>query len=344
MRPPSKLAARLALLTTVALAVACGGSSFDRRSLPPAPDPDAAPEQLATESLFVSGEYLAWSVKWKGLAGGITRWVIGQPGTLDGRAAIIAKSETKGDGLVAVFKHIRDELTTVIDLSSGAPLRSASVIEDGRKVEYLDATFAARGYDAVMRVKGDDEPHTWHQELPEHAHADDLSTAMAHLRRWTPPTGTRGYLYAQSGQSFYRIEIVAAGREPVRTNAGAFDTVRLEGTATLMSWRGGPPPAPKQRRFTMWFSEDERHLPVRIVGETAFGDVYAELTEFSRPRDGKPLRIKHRARCTRRARPGGTRRARARAAPSSWPGSSRPATSTARRTCTPARRTVRPTG
>jgi len=287
--PLSKMAVLLALLTA-------GGcrSSFEKRTLPPPPDSTAEQAQLTNESLYVPGEYLAWSVKWKGLSGGVTRWVIGEPGMLDGRKTIICKSETRGDGLIAVFKHVREELTTVIDLDHGGPSRSASIIEEGRGVENLDVSFNGLSYHAKMRIKGDDQERTWEQAVPDgKGHTDDLHTAMGHLRLWNPPTGTRGYLYAQSGQSFYKVQVVAAGREQIRTEAGDFATVRMEGTADLISWRGIPPKKPKQRRFTAWFSDDDYHLPVRIVGETAFGDVYADLAEFARPEGVVPLRLTH---------------------------------------------------
>jgi len=288
--------ARLAVAALLLSTASCRGSSFESRTLLPPPDPSATPVELGHESYIVPGEYLAWSVKWRGFDGARTQWIVGDPGTLEGRRAIIAKSETRGDGLVAVFKHVRDELTTVIDLDHGRPTSNSGVLESGRDVERLEVTFSGDRFDVALRENSED-PKQWEQRVPDpNAHADDLHTAMAHLRRWSPPAGTRGYLFAQSGVSFYKIDVAADRRETITTEAGTFDTVRLEGTAHLLTRNGKPPKTPRDRRFTLWFSDDDYHLPVRIVAETTFGDVYAELAEYSRPEGVVPLVIRHSAR------------------------------------------------
>ncbi len=259
-------------------------------SVPPPPDPGAAPVQLGAESLFIPGEYLSWQVKWKGLAGGRTQLVVGQPGTLEGRKAIIIRSETRGDGLLAVFRHMRDELTTIVDLDDGAPIRSEGIVEEGRDVAQVEVVFADAGYEALLREDGEEK--RWKQVVPEGSHADDWQSAFAFMRLWNPEPGTRGYFYAQSGRSFYRVEVAAAGVEELRLELGTFDCQRFEGEARKLDKLGARVPDVEPRRFSLWFTDDDRHLPVRIVADTSFGDVHAELLEFEQPLDASRLRIR----------------------------------------------------
>jgi hypothetical protein len=210
---------------------------------------------------------------------------------LDGHEAIIVRSETRGDGLVAVFRHVRDELTTMIDLERGVPIKAEAVVEKGRSVRFVEAVFSDRGY-RVTRRYGGSEPAKWEQSVPEGARAHDLHSTMAHVRLWDPEPGTRAYLYAQSGESFYRIDVVAAGVETLRTELGEVAARRVEGTATPYDRNGEPKAGADLRTFMAWFSTDEARVPLRIVADTTYGKVYAELANYQQPA-GKALRLDH---------------------------------------------------
>ena len=269
---------------------ACGSTASDKPSVPPPPDPGAAPVHLGGESLFIPGEFLAWQVKWKGMAGGSTQLMVGQPGTLGGKQAVIVRSETRGDGLIAVFRHLRDEITTVIDLEDGTPIRNEGIVEEGRSVWQVVVQFGAGAYDLLLRV--DDTEKRWKQIVPDGAPVQDWQAALGFMRVWNPEPGTRGYFYAQSGQSFYRVEVAAAGHEEVRLELGSFDCQRIEGLAHRLDKRGVPVPDAEPREFSLWFTDDDRSLPVKILAQTSFGDVYAELLEFQQPGDAIPIWIR----------------------------------------------------
>ena len=269
---------------------ACGSKASEKPSVPPPPDPSVAPAHLGGDSLFIPGEYMAWQVKWKGFAGGRTHLVVGEPGTLEGKKAIIVRAETRGDGLIAVFRHLRDEVMTVVDLDQGAPIRSEGTVEEGRDVVQVEVEFGAGSYDLLLRKDGQEK--RWKQVVPEGARAKDWLSALGFMRIWNPEPGTRGYFYAQSGRSFYRVEIAAAGVEEVRLELGLFECQRFEGAAHRLDKQGAPVPNAEPRLFSLWLTDDDRHLPVQILAETTFGDVYAELLEFEQPRDATRLRIK----------------------------------------------------
>lgn len=272
---------RLALVL-VGAAAACGSSS---KSVSESVQPDlSAPAQLiAGSSLYVPGEYLAFKVKWKGFAGGSTQLLVGQPGVESGRNAVVVKSITATEGLVAVFKHLRDELTTFVDLDSGAPIRSQNHVESGRDARQIEIEFGDRGF-SVDHAPSDGPRQSWKQKLPEDGPwAHDIHTILAHIRAWNPPLGTRGYAYVQSARMFFRLELVAAGRDVVKTPAGEFEAIRFEGTAISLNRKGAIHESKVRRKMRFWISADPARLPVKLLSETQYGDVYAVLTEHRRP-------------------------------------------------------------
>lgn len=268
------------------LAIAACGASSGPRAPAAAPNLSVPPVLIAGDALHFPGEYLAWKVKWKGLAGGSAQLVVGEPGVVDGRRAIIVRSISQTEGLVAVFKHLRDELTTVVAVDSGAPIRADEVVEEGKSSERLEVRFQDGGYRLARRTGGAVKP-PFSQAVPADApFVQDLNSILAHLRAWSPAPGARGYFYIQSGRSFFRTELLAVGTEVMDTPVGKLDTVKIKGTARLLAMDGKPPHEPVVRHMSLWFSTDPQHLPVKLLAETSYGDVYAELVEH---RPGRPM-------------------------------------------------------
>lgn len=273
-----------ALVATVAGVVAvsaCGGSSHHSPAIPASVPLDSSNpgKLLAGDALFFANEYLSFKVKWKGFAGGSTQIISGQPGVEGGRNAIVVRSITASEGLVAVFKHLRDELTTVIDTDSGAPISSQNAVEEGRELRRIDITFGDRMF-TVDHAPSDGKRESWKQVIPEDGPwAHDLHSVLAHLRAWDARPGDRGYCYVQSARTFFRFDVVAAGRESLETEAGTFVAMRFDGVGRGLDRSGAPLDKPVERKMSFWIADDDSHTPVKLQSETQYGDVYAELAE-----------------------------------------------------------------
>ena len=275
---------RLAPLVLLGLVWSCSSST---RSVSESVKPDlSAPAQLiAGTSMIVPGEYLSFKVKWKGFAGGSTQMIVGKPGVESGRNAVVVRSITATEGLVAVFKHMREELTTFIDVDSGAPIRSQNTVEEGREARRIDVEFGDRGF-AVEHSPPGGPREAWRQKIPEDGPwSHDIHSILAHLRAWNPPLGTRGFAYIQSGQMFFRLELVAAAVDVVATPAGEFEALRYEGIATALNRQGEPHESKLRRKMQFWIGTDRARLPVKLLSETQYGDVYAVLAEHRRTPD-----------------------------------------------------------
>jgi hypothetical protein len=280
---------------------------------PAAPVDRSVPATLiAGDAMFVPGEYLSFKVKWKGFAGGSTQIISGQPGVEGGRNALVVRSITATEGLMAVFKRLRDELTTVIDVDSGAPISSQNAVEVGRDLGRIDIAFGDRMF-TVDQASTASSRESWKQIIPEDGPwAHDLHSILAHLRAWSPPLGSRGFCYVQSAKSFFRLDVVAAGREVVETDAGDFEALRFEGVATGLDRLGKPLASGLTRKMSFWISTGDERIPVKLLSETQYGDVYAVLVEY---RGGGAPITSGRPR-GRRGPPGDTRSARTESEPS----------------------------
>ncbi|HZZ83511.1 MAG TPA: DUF3108 domain-containing protein [Anaeromyxobacteraceae bacterium] len=110
------------------------------------------------------------------------------------------------------------------------------------------------------------------------ADALDLVTFVYYLRAADPRPGQQYCFDLAANRRFWHVKAtLAAGTEKVETEAGPFQTVRLDAVAE----RADKPGA--KRPFHLWFSTDARRLPVAAVSEIDLGPVRAMLRGVATP-------------------------------------------------------------
>lgn len=273
---------KVASVVMCALAVGCGGSAQRAQPLPDVVESTTPPKPLPiTAPLLHPGEHMEWEVTWKGLTGGRAQLVTGQPGNLpDGRRAVIVRSQSHADGLIAVVKNIRDELTTTVDLSTSLPIETTGDFEFGQRRSAVRAWFTETGYHIEYERAGAN-PLRWEQTLPPGTAAYNTHAALGALRAWHAAAGERVFFYALSGRRLYRIDLTYRGTETIRTALGDQPAVRMDGVGTRLH-RSLKPSSRKPRQFTVWFSDDDLRIPLRVEALTEYGDVRVDITGYTR--------------------------------------------------------------
>lgn len=211
------------------------------------------------EETFTAGETLDYTVTWMKVTGGTARMTIAPLGEERDRYRITSVAKSSGS-LGKLFK-IRDEIETIVareDFSTlvyrknlderGDRMKETTVIEDG---------VASRTRQRVRRV-------------PVPRPVLDPISVIYHFRTLdlTPGKSYDVTLYADL--KLYNVHAKVMRREVITTPAGTFNCVLVE-PEMLNSGR------PREEKLHIWYSEDERRLPVRIRTEVAFGSVTATL-------------------------------------------------------------------
>ncbi len=269
------------------LGVSCAGTSKSTEVAKWDIDQSKPPQPIAGASLYTPGEYLAWDVKWAFLSGGSAKLIVGEPGRQSGKKVLVIRSVIKTEGLVAVFKHLRDELITTIDIASGNPVSSFNAIESGKRRRSLEIAYISGKFSYEHREAG--ETQRGAKTVPPPSWVFDLHTTLAHVRAWEGEPSARGFFFTQSARTLFRVELGHVGIEDVDTPAGSFRSLRFDGVAQEIKSDGTE--GARKRKLSMWISDDARRLPVKLVGETEYGDVYAILTEFRRPTGPAPTLV-----------------------------------------------------
>lgn len=164
-------------------------------------------------------------------------------GSFFGREAILLRGhvETTGVVNVALFA-INDDYVSYLDPQTGVPYRSELVRHEGTRTSESAQELSAGVYDflsAVYRVR-----------------ASPLTE------------GSTQRFSVRNGSDDYQIELKVSGRASVKTKAGSFEAiatqVRISNNSTA-------------RNIKVFFSGDERHLPVLATAKLSGGEVRAEL-------------------------------------------------------------------
>lgn len=187
-----------------------------------------------------------------------------------GREAIKLRAHVETNGVinVALFA-INSDYTAYVDPTTGLPFRTEETARDViRSADSVQNLNQPAGNEAIPpRQRG--FPGTY-----------DFVSALYRARALPLAPGGVYDLTVRGQGVDYQTELKVVGRDVIRTNVGSFPTIVTEVKAT-----GSP-----LKNFKIYFSDDERHVPVLITARVRSGVLTAELagSELAKPPDEIP--------------------------------------------------------
>lgn len=244
---------RFSLVQPALLALALVGCAVAPAATPaPASKAAALPPPITLTRLHGNpGETMEFVVTLRGITVGRVQTAVGQPGTIDGRQAIIVKSRAVGEGVIAIAADYRAELTSTLDLERGIPMSM-------HKEEW-------------MNLPGKDDDHNeYHRTWDTDNDLHEPHSAAALLRGWQSQPGDRATVTMWFGGG-NRVTVVDSGRVVFPVNNRP--AVRYDGSFG------------EDRRFTVWISDDTARVPLRMRAPTPLGIAEAELVSYDAPKN-----------------------------------------------------------
>lgn len=209
------------------------------------------------ESVYEKGETLDYSLAWLKITGGTARMTILPAGEDRYRITSVARSSPR----FSRFFKVRDQIETIVARSDFSTLRyGKSLDEDGDTIEEVttvDDGVAVRTRKKVKKVA-----------VPRPVF--DPISVIYHLRSLDLGPGKSHDLTLIADGKVYTVHLRVVRRETLQTPAGKFATVMVE---PQMKSAG----VPRSERMFIWYSDDERRIPVRIRTELKVGAITATL-------------------------------------------------------------------
>ncbi|MDQ5845104.1 MAG: DUF3108 domain-containing protein [Acidobacteriota bacterium] len=181
-------------------------------------------------------------------------------GTFFGREGIQLKGHVETTGMVhAALFAINNDYITYVDPVSGSPYYSRQIVRTASRTSESSADFNQPAGTAAP-------PKGTAQFFGNH----DFLSAVYRVRALPLTEGTTYTLAVRDEKEIYEIEIRVRGRSVVKTSVGSFDTVMAQIKVRNNS-------RADDLGIRVYFSDDQRHVPVLITAKPSAGEIRAEL-------------------------------------------------------------------
>ncbi|HMC21452.1 MAG TPA: DUF3108 domain-containing protein [Thermoanaerobaculia bacterium] len=224
----------------------------------------ASPAVADVQDIFVKGETLDFELTWLLVTGGGMRMTIGpvpnDPAHF--RITSIAKSSSS---FSFIFK-VRDAMTSIVNRDDFSTIRYEKHLnERGRRKD--DTTIIDERRKIATRRRPN---HDTEQIIVPKPVFDPLSLVY-HLRSLDLRPGNVHRFTVFADGKVYTLEANVARTETIGTPMGTFKTIVVEPKMLA----GGL--FRDEGTLTIWYSDDARHIPVRIRSELKVGSITANL-------------------------------------------------------------------
>lgn len=224
----------------------------------------------AQERPFAPGEQLLLSLRYLGMNVGELKLGVGQPDVQEGQGVWPLRMEVRTKGIFNAMYGVDERITSFLDPLSGRCVGSDLDAKTGgdrtlENVRFVDGSVRVRkenksGISEVTKTAPDD--------------ARDIVSAIFHLRVLPLLPGDTFSVPIFSPKKSWTLKGTVAKREKVKTPGGTFQTVAVRARTQF----GGK--LSSDRDLLVWFTDDERRLPVKLEADFAIGSMKAQLTRY----------------------------------------------------------------
>jgi hypothetical protein len=236
---------------------------------------------VATDSfspgIYRVGERLTYNVSFSNFINAAhIELFVAQRGMLFEREGIELRARIETTEVVNVALYsINNDYTSFIDPTTGIPFRSTQVIrEAGSTSNSANEYNAPSGADAIPnKLRAGEFPGRF-----------DFLSAIYRIRALPLSPRSAHYFNVVYDQIEYEVQLKVVGQELVKTKVGSFNTIITE-LRTRRSSRFN------DFKVRVYFSDDERHVPVLITARYKVGDIRAELAGSEMPATAPPAAL-----------------------------------------------------
>lgn len=226
-----------------------------------------------SQSPYTVGERLTYNVSFSTFpAAAHIELLVAERGTYFNRDGVQLRAHVETTGVVnAALFSINNEYTTYVDPVSGQPFRSQQLVREGGRVEDTSSEYnQPLGASAIpAKVRTGEFPGMY-----------DVLSAVYRLRAM-PLTGDAVYYFTvRTDRKQYEAELKVTGSELVKTNVGSFNSI-----VTRLKFKDSEI---NKYQLRVYFSDDERHVPVLVTARHPAGEIRAELASSTLPSGATP--------------------------------------------------------
>lgn len=227
-------------------------------------------------TIYRVGERLTYNVSFSSFINAAhVEFFVARGGTMFDRQALELRANVETTEVVNVALYsINNQYTTFVDPATGIPFRSEQVIREGGSASNTTSEYNAPiGADAIPdKLRMGEFPGRY-----------DFLSALYRLRALPLAPGATYYFNIVYDQIEYKARLKVLGEQTLKTKVGSFNTIITE-------LRTSADTKFNDYKVRVYFSDDERHVPVLMTARYKVGDIRAELVGSELP-EGAPVQV-----------------------------------------------------
>ncbi len=220
---------------------------------------------------FAPGEKLTFSVSWSTIIeAGIATMEVKAGKTAEGRPTYELLSNTHSVGVLELVFPVRETVQSIIDAQELYSLEFHLKESQGKRKRQRDMIFDQTSH-TVSESVNNERPETF----PVPPSVQDAFSSLYYVRTRTDfVIGKTILVDVHEGGKNFAVEIQVLGREKIRTPAGEFATIKVR---TYPKYEGV---FTNKGEIFIWFTDDERKIPVLMKSTISIGSIVATLTKM----------------------------------------------------------------
>ncbi|MBL0685259.1 DUF3108 domain-containing protein [Aquimarina mytili] len=180
----------------------------------------------------------------------------------------------KSSGLLSVFFKVEDYYETYIDKNEVKPYRFIRKINEGGHTKDIEINFDHQKSQALVFNK----KYNTKQKFPIQSNVQDMMSSFYYLRNTIETSslkkGDEQYVNMFFDNENYPFKLKFLGREVIRTKMGKIACLKFR--PYVMADRIFK----EEESMTVWVSDDDNRMPVRIKADILVGSIKADLDAF----------------------------------------------------------------
>jgi Protein of unknown function (DUF3108) len=185
------------------------------------------------------------------------------------RERLTASAETSG--AINLLFHLSDKFQTSFDREKGCTYEFDKQTVEGRRQINSTLKIDYAQNKSILDEKNMVNGQAKHVETPVQGCLTDLFTGMFYTASQPLEVGKSFVVPVADAQRTVPVTMKVEGTEEIKTTLGTFKTIRVQPTADagVVKNRGN---------IWIWYTDDDRHLPVQMRARSFWGTVTFRLT------------------------------------------------------------------
>lgn len=219
---------------------------------------------------FPYGQTLSYEGEWRFLTAGTATVRLERAGTQN-HVTVTADAS----GVVALLYRVQDRFESYFD---GKSLCSAKLVKHVEEGSHRRDTVITYDYARGKSVLDEHNLKTNQQKKVENdipGCVTDVVSGILYVASLPLQSGGVYTFPLNDGGNTVTVQATVEGKEQIKTPAGTFQTIRVgsEGNSAVLKNRG---------RMWIWYTDDDRHLPVQMRAKLFWGTLTLYLTSLSK--------------------------------------------------------------